>query len=461
MKKIFSMLALGALMVASSCSNFVDGLDESPNNPSGVTNGLLLSASQLGTFTAFTGQLARLTSVLTQHSAGTDFQLEDIANYVILEGNNVNEWETIYTKCIVNENQLIEQAGETDPYYRGIAKIMKAMALGLATDLWGDVPSQEASLGINGEDNFNPAYDAQAAVIQDVQTLLDEGIADLSKDVTANVNLPGADDFIHGGDVDAWIKTAWLLKARYANRISKRDSESAAKVLQYLANAGMTGVEDDAMAIFGPNGNENNQWYAFHQNRGGYMMMGEFFIEMLKAQNDPRLPMIATQTTAGEYVGTPLGSVDNSTSITGPYYASPTSAAPLATYVEAKFLEAEASLRSGDVDNAASAFNEAVITHIEKVTGEEAPSEFVDAIASEDGASITLKKIMEQKYVAMFTQIESYSDWRRTGFPELTPNPGGSVAGIPRRLPTPSVERLYNTSAVVTSDILKPVWWDE
>ncbi|MEO1448133.1 MAG: SusD/RagB family nutrient-binding outer membrane lipoprotein [Bacteroidota bacterium] len=461
MKKILTYLAIPALMLGSACNSFLGDINNSPNSPTEVNNALLLSSAQLATFSVYTGQLARLTSVLTQHSAGTDFQFVDIANYTILEGDNVNEWENIYSKCVVNENLIITQAGDENPYYRGIAKVMKAMALGVATDLWGDVPNREAAQGLEGADFYNPGYDVQEMVLQDIQTMLDEAIADLSKDAASNQFLPATDDFIHGGNPDAWIKTARILKARFFLRQSERDGEAATKALAQLENAGLSGVEDDANAIFGQNGNEWNLWYSFQNERGGYMQMGEHFIELLKSIDDPRLAAYATQTSGGEYVGTPLGSVDNSTSAVGTYFSSPAAPSPMVTYVEAKFIEAEAQFLENNLEAAATAHNEAIKEHIAQVTGEDAPQAYVDAQASETAATITREKIMTHKYVAMFTQIESYNDWRRTGIPALTANPQGVVSGIPVRLPTPSVERINNTNAKVVSDIMEPVWWDQ
>ncbi|GAB4418794.1 MAG: SusD/RagB family nutrient-binding outer membrane lipoprotein [Bacteroidia bacterium] len=463
MKNILILPVLSLLLLTPACGWFVEGYDVSPNSPTEVTNPLLLSSSELATFTVYSGQLARLSAVLIQQQAGTDFQFVDIANYVILEGDLDNEWENIYSKCLVNEDQLIAQAGDANPYYRGIARVLKAMALGVATDLWGDVPLREAGQAIQGSDFYNPAYDSQEQVFADLQALLSSAITDLSQAPEANAELPGADDIIHGGDPARWIKTAWILKARFANRLSKRDPQSATLALEYLANAGLTGSEDDANAIFGDNGNEWNQWYAFLIQRGGYMMMGEYLVDLLESIDDPRLPLYAavSQDPADPYKGTPLGSTDQSTSTIGAYFASPAAPAPLVTYVEARFIEAEARLRNNDADGAAAAFNEAVIAHVEQVTGAAAPTSYVAAQASETGATITLEKIMTHKYVALFTQIEAYAEWRRTGIPQLSPNPGGQVAGIPRRLPTASVERLYNTNAVVVSDLLQQVWWDQ
>jgi hypothetical protein len=132
---------------------------------------------------------------------------------------------------------------------------------------------------------------------------------------------------------------------------------------------------------------------------------------------------------------------------------------PLVSFVEMKFIEAEAKFIANDLDGAATAYNEAVVASVEQVTGTAIPAEFETSTASETNATISLEKIMTQKYNALVGQVEVYADWRRVEIPALTPFPGAS--GIPNRLPTPLDERLYNTNAIVVSDIFQPVWWDE
>ena len=86
---------------------------------------------------------------------------------------------------------------------------------------------------------------------------------------------------------------------------------------------------------------------------------------------------------------------------------------------------------------------------------------YLAANANETDATVSLEKIMTQKYIAMFTQPEVWTDWRRTDLPALTPNPDANIQGIPRRLTTAQSERLYNSNAVVVANLLQPVWWDQ
>lgn len=450
MKKTLSIFTLLALaFFYSSCEKYVEGYDVSPNDPLDVNVEVLLTGTEVATFSNYTGNLARIPAVLMNQMAGRQFQFEDFQEYIIRESAVDNEFQQLYNGGMINAQALIEKAGDDNKIYRGIARVLKVMNIGLATDLWGDVPYSESLQGI---ENFNPAYDAQENILRDIQAELDLAIQDLDSDPASNVKVPGLDDLIFEGDAGKWRNAARILKARYYNRLSKRDpGGSATQALAALDAAygdGLAGNGDDLMAYFGEAANEWNQWYAFEQQRAGYLTMNQFFLDLLTG--DPRLPLYASEN--------PAGGFDDQQPI-GPYYAGVASSLPLVTYFEAKFIEAEAAFRANDKVRAAAAFNAAVTANLTKL-GVPDPA-YLAANANETDATITLEKIMTQKYIAMFTQPEVWSDWRRTNLPALTPNPDASVSAIPRRLTTAQSERLYNTSAVVEADILKPVWWDQ
>ncbi len=466
MKKVLIMI-LAVAFVAGSCSKYVDGYEFSPNSPTESNAALLTTVIQVASFAHFGGEMARLPTNLMQQTTGVQFQAQERSDYSILEGDVTNEWASLYS--VMNDcNILMTTAGDANPYYRGIARVMKAMNLGLTTDLWGDVPNSEAGQGELGEANWNPAYDSQESIYTNIQALLDGAITDLGAAEGDNAILPGTDDLIFNGDAAAWLATAHVLKARYANHLSKRDAAgSATAALTALDNAyaaGFTSAAADCNAFFPGDGNSLNQWYAYGTARANYIKMSKPFMDLLAAIGDPRLPFYASVDDNGGYSGTAIGDVDVTTSNVGAYFASETSSTPLVTFAEAKFIEAEAAMRAGNPDRAATAHNDAIKAHVEQVTGSPAPQAYVDAQASETAATITMEKIMTHKYVAMFTQAETWTDWRRTNIPALTPNPNGAANGvtaIPRRLPTSQEERQYNTNAQVNSDITVPVWWDE
>lgn len=460
MKKFISTI-ITICVLSSSCEKKLDEYAVNPNDPENVTLGLLLGGAEVGTFANYTGDLARVTNLFTQHVAGVDGQYQDLARYDLNDQTFQNHWQNMYNGVMVNADRLIKDSGTENPYYAGIGRVLMAMNIGLTTDLWGDVPYSDAFKALEG--NTTPTYDTQEAIIASIQTLLDAAIADFGQPATANTFTPSSEDIIFHGDVEKWKTVAYILKARYHNRLSQIDpTGSATQALQALAAAGLTDdPEADMMAIFFDSGSTLNQWSAFMSQRG-YIRMGEFFINKMQSVNDPRLPFFAGKDEAGAYSGTNVNDqVDVSTSPPGPGVASNDSPLPLVTYPEAKFIEAEANLRLGNRLAAATAFNEAVKASVFRVTGAAPSPAFIAAVAAETAATITLDKIISQKYVALFTEIEPYNDYRRTGLPALVPNSNGVKQQIPLRLPTSVDERLYNPNAVIVSDIYSPVWWDK
>lgn len=466
MRNIFISIVSLLFILLNGCESFVDDWDESPNSPVTATPALLLTNLEVSTFAIQTGQNARAAAILTQQCTGTSDQMYNtFQNYNITENTIDNEWQTIYENGLQPGYTLLQTYSEGYPHYQGITKILMAMNLGLATDYWGDIPYTEALMGLDGEEHYSPAFDSQENVIQTIQTLLDEAIVSLQKPEGENLLRPEGDDIVFGGNVDNWIKTAYVLKARYALRLTKRDENTAVtNALSYLNSAyyaGLESSEDDCNAYFDGSGNAQSQWWDFENERGGYMRMNDFFVELLKEKNDPRLSYLV-QEVKGEFTGAPMGATDASSySYLGPYYACPDATLPMITFVEAKFIEAEALFRNGEPADAAEAFNQAVIASVEKITGAAVPEDYRLAEASENESSLTLEKILTQKYIALFTQPEVWADWRRTDIPQLEPYTDATgTNNIPRRYPIAQSERLYNTNSPGQVDIVVPVWWD-
>ena len=56
----------------------------------------------------------------------------------------------------------------------------------------------------------------------------------------------------------------------------------------------------------------------------------------------------------------------------------------------------------------------------------------------------------DEKYKALFLNMQVFSDWRRTGYPKFEDRNGASTvcdAGVPRRLPYPELEKKTNQNA--------------
>lgn len=436
----------------SSCRKG-DDLFVSPNAPVSATPQTMLSAVEVGTFNNLEGGTARIASIFVQHNSGVAAQSIGHEQYNPTPTDMDNYWSGVYL-TMNNCKILNDNFGKANPYYGGIAKIILAMNLGNATDLWGDVPFTEAFKGQEG--NFTPKYDSQESVLTAVQTLLSEAISELSKPVGSNTVLPGSDDFIFNGDVAAWTRTAYTLKARYYSRLSKKSTYSAATLLDYLSK-GISSNAENCYSVHGTGGAEYNQWYAFLNDRS-YMVASQTLIDAMGNMTDPRTEMYFDVTGTGEAVGNVLGDLNPDASYWGPYLTpGPDQRVPLVSYAEAKFMEAEAKVNMGDA-TAFSSLNDAIMASVDEVTngGNDGSS-----LATFTSANTDLTSVMTEKWKAMFAQpVEAYSDFRRTGLPALTPNPNALRTYIPMRLPTSLTERNTNPNAPQL-DLNVPVWYAE
>lgn len=457
MKKYIKSVILSALSIGllAGCQTELDNFNENPNNPITTTPSLLLSAMEVSTFSTHTSGLIRNASIFTQQLAGTDVgQMGPIARYIVTENDVTNEWNTIYGTTLMSGHILTRDFATNYPYYNGIGQVLTALNLGYATDMWGDVPYDEAFRAEEG--NKTPKYNTQEEIYQRLQSILDQAIVNLKAPEASNLTVPGDDDFIFGGDTQKWVKIAYVLKARYALRLSQVDTGAAQKALDYIQASGITSNADDANTFFPGTANGLNQWYAFNVSRANYLKTGKYFVDYLVNNADPRLAFTIAKNKAGLYVGNSAeDQATTTTSYIGSAFASATSGVGMVSYAEAKFIEAEAKFRLGQ--NAQPALQEAVAASVLKVTGTAATPAFL-ATAT---ATANLANIIQQKYIALFLTMEPFNDYRRTGFPALIPNQASNTKTIPVRLPTPVEERQYNSNATVVSNVTTNVWWDK
>lgn len=451
MKQI-SLIILSLFFLFGAGCNYVDtDLNIDPNNPSSASPDLLLPAAELQIAYTMGGDYGRHTSVWTQHHAGIDRQQAGFDKYLIGESDMDNAWTTMYAGAMQNLRIIIEQTNEVSPHYAGIARILMAYSLGATTDLFGNIPYSEALKGSGG--NFTPAFDSQESVYASIITLLDEAIANFDAE---SAMTPGDDDLIYGGDTDLWSKAAKTLKARYQLHKSALGSTAAyTAALEALNGAFADNADNMQFAFLG--GSQANPWSQFLTQRQGDLAMGGFFIDLLKASSDPRLEVLATTNDAGEYVGSGAGQQLSASETSDPSDALAGASAPvmLLTYAEAKFIEAEAALGTGNNARAQSAFEAAVAASLGQLGITDA--DFVAAAT----ADLTMENILTQKYIALYTQTEGYVDYRRTGYPALPLAIDAAGPNIPVRFPYPQSERQLNSANCPSVNVFTDkLWWD-
>lgn len=423
----------------------------SPNDPTSATLPTLLTSLEVSTMNTYEGDLTRTAGVLIQHGVGADGQATQANGYTLSENAFDNQWGQLYQAINTADQLLAISDGDANPRYRAITKIVMAMNWGILSDLWGDIPFSEAVTGIKF-----PKYDSQESVLTGIQTLLSDAITDLESTDDQNSVIPGTDDVIFNGDATLWTKTAWTLKARYLNRLSKKANYNPTDILDALSK-GIKSQDEDCMSPHGTGDNDHNQWYDYLQERAYIVASKPFVDSLLLRPADKRVTYYFGDDGNGGITGSPVDVPDPDVSYWGNYLAEGTDTpTPLITYFEALFIKAEVLARQEDA-GAAAALNDAIKASCAKVTKNTYDG---SSIATYTAGNIDVSRVMYEKWLAMFGQAEAYTDYRRTGYPELTPNPDGVTDGhvIPKRFPTPLTERTANNNAP-TPKIIDPVWW--
>src|SRR5947199_10861704 len=110
-----------------------------------------------------------------QQCAGVDRQYTAFEVYDITEDDHDTEFNQVYSGGGLVDIRFIEAdaAKAGDSVYVGVAKVIEALDVGTAADLWGGIPYSEA-VGTNA----TPPFDSQQSVYAALQTLLDQAIAE-------------------------------------------------------------------------------------------------------------------------------------------------------------------------------------------------------------------------------------------------------------------------------------------
>ena len=465
------LLALTATpLVITSCRQELD-INVDPNNPSQASLSGLLSASQVGFAFALGGEGTRMPASIVQHYAGHRAQPLDYAQYRITSSATDGTWTALYNTLMDMKEMENKAAASGNQAYLGVSKLLQAHAFSVITDLFGDIPFSQA---LQGRANITPVYDKQEDIYPALITMIDEGLAALT---AATETISG--DIVYGGDVTKWKKYGNSLKLRLLNHLSRRQPNAAANFLASNPSLIDTSV-DDAKVLFGSVASNANPIYQFDVLSGRKdQAVASTIVDKMKALSDPRVSVYFEPVTRnalglkGQYLGNAPGndtedSQKNRYSRVGSAYASIKAPVVLMSAAEVNFIKAEVYHRASD--SRAQAAYQAAITQDFAALGlssSAATTYLANANVAYDG---NLQRIMEQKWITMFqASYESWVDWRRTGFPVLTPAANNMTSNvIPRNLPYPEVEINSNRAnleagpgiPIPYTGLSNRVWWD-
>ena len=391
-----------------------------------------------------------------------------------------------------------------------ISRIMKALIFERITDVYGDVPYFDAGLAYHGAAYF-PKYDKQKDIYADLLKEVSGAVDSLDE----NGDKPVGDMFYSKADdqIGEWKKFGNTLLLRMAMRLTKVDPTTAQSYVKQVQDLTMTSNDDNAIVQHGTNDPLTiNRIYRGIGEDGDIQLSGQIsktFIDFLKKNDDPRLPVLAYvypsdyspgddpsggSSDPADQFGLPNGYDAGNTShgiINYPGYLGDLSlysrpspiifnaTAPtlILTYAESELLLADAAKRWG-IGDAKTHYDNGVLAAITELSAygdagtisDDDAQAYLDAHPYNDAKG--LEMINTQFWAAtFFNEYEAWSNYRRTGFPALVPinYPGSqSPNAVPRRMAYSTVDKQVNSdnyNAAVSGlqggdKITSRVWWD-
>ncbi|HEY6505746.1 MAG TPA: SusD/RagB family nutrient-binding outer membrane lipoprotein [Chitinophagaceae bacterium] len=513
MKKIVNYSLLIALMLlAASCDKGLEGLNKNKTSPTAVDPALLLNNAVINTsypVKSLVFDIGIVQQMVTPNGgvlAGANFNQDsrDVITPPIWAAYYQNVIK--YTKDVIG---LTKDLPARSNLYN-MTRIFQAYAFMILTDEYGDIPYTEGGAGYSNQ-VFLPKYDAQQAIYTDI-------IKELTEAATA-LNAAGtieSSDILYAGNITKWKKFAYSLLLRAGMRLSKADIPKAQATVQAAFAGGV--ITDNADNAYMRHDNNYTQPIGGTLNgtEAANFYLTKPFVDQLKNTNDPRLTSIAIRyvgatsgngqtvaagnTTAAVQIGMPIGK-DNGTIVaaaTADGLASfydysqadrrriAKQAAPVffVTASQTNLLLAEARFRGWLTtgNTAAQYFSDGIRAHMDQMVTFDAGC----AVAAADRDTYVaanpltggteLQQINTQYWIASFMNgPEAFANFRRSGFPALTPNPYGQPNNpdVPngtfiRRLTYPTTELSVNTVnvnaaiAVQGADKLSTrIWWDK
>src|SRR4030095_3481322 len=431
-KLIYSLtLLVPALFMATGCDKVKD-FGNTNLNPNGTTSPIL--GALLTNVEAGIGGYAAQTRGGTYCQYSSETQYSDVSLYSLPQVDFGGE----YAGALNDLQNIITTNSSAN--MTAVARILKAYIFWTLTDRWGDVPYTEALTG-----KSTPKYDTQETIYKGNISELTAAIAQFN---TTSV-ITG--DIIFSGDIAKWKKTANSLRMLMALRLSKKypgaSDYAATQFKAALADAaGSIAANADNFTIKYPGGSFKNNWYNTYDGRKDFgesatmtTLMGSFSDGRQSAFGGATEDYSAANWDQTSNIGVPYGwtraKVDPWTA------ANPTWARvlrgdlrqqddPLVIVSASQVLlaRAEAADRGWTTENAATMLQNGVNASFSQWGVAAPPASYFTqtgvVFTSPTGTGANLKQIATQRYIATYPNgLQGWSEWRRTGFPVLTPAP--------------------------------------
>ncbi|SHG46213.1 Starch-binding associating with outer membrane [Flavobacterium micromati] len=459
-----------SILLLSSCTSELD-INTDPNAPTAVPNSTLLTSSEVNLGYIIGGEATRMPSNIVQYYAGHRGQPNEYARYDITPSSTDGLWTNMYNVLIDLKTIENNTTATNDRLYTGISQLLQVYTFSVLTDTFGDIPYSDA---LQLSSILTPAYDKQEDIYNNLLARVDLGIANVTTNAGSN---PGTADVVYGGSATKWAAFGNSLKLRLLNHLSLRRPAAALTFLQTNPTL-ITNSVNDAKLVFGTSASNSNPIFQFDELSGRRdNAVANTIVDKMKSLADPRIAVYFKPIVNGTLAGQVLGNIpgddtddagESLFSRTGSAYASTDSPVIFISAAEVNFIKAEIYFRASDVTNATLNYNNAITQDLTSLgLATSTVAYLANPLVTYNN---TLQRIMEQKWITMYQgAYESFVDWRRTGFPALTPSVNNRTTNaIPVRLSYPQIEINVNNASLQAGpgiplpyvSLSNKVWWD-
>lgn len=458
--KYFSIGALG-LASLSGCDKYLD-VNTNPNTPDRAAGKnilpVMLDQMELGVTEDADWNMAQY--VQYAGSSATNNTTERHGGTTGASDGGGQIWRNHYWAIGRNIDLIIEDGElKKNPLQKGIAKAIRAWSWQILADVYGETIVKQA--WEDGRSVFT--YDTQEDAYKEAEKWAKMAIADLNLATEGDKPAIAPGDATYQGDALKWKKFAYGVLAINANNLSNKAAiYNPDNVIKYCdssftSNSDNFLVKNDAgspstSAAMGP---------GFPSVNVSGMRASAYVVGILDGSDglksgiqDPRISKMIPATKSGKYRGVVSTLGDEITRNTDPFKTytdireqqkldwipvlrgmknnstdpkepgfwifKDDASFPVLTYAEIQFIKAEAAFKKGQKDIALDAYKKGIEAHMLfcNVSSSDISTYMSSAAVVDNSASLELKHIMLQKYIALFGHgfVSTWTDLRKYNY---------------------------------------------
>lgn len=449
MKKINILFAaVAAMMVTGGCKKYLD-INSDPATPQEVQSKTLTPPlfAQMERGIQFD---ARYMGGQIQYFGGA-VNIGETHGWIAPPSDALGEiWRSNYFGLGANLNLIINDSKAKEEWnYVGMAEAIKAWSWQVTTDTYGDIILKQA-FDLN---RYVYDYDPQPEVYAEVVRLAKSAIANLSRvDGAGTVAKFGPADLVYAGDNAKWLKFAYGVLARNGNNLINKANYNPQEVIDNAKLSILSNADNFIVPNQGTTATNSNFFGPLRANLNAYrqtriivgLLDGTYLTNPAVTVVDPRRNNMITASPDGVFRGTAPNTSDPGTVALknqipnmwgvygganpgpnqGKYIFKDNAGFPIMTAAEMHFIIAEAAFRMGGakLTEAYNAYIAGISASIDfvsangtAITAAEKTAYLQSASVKQTPATLTLKDIMLQKYLALYGYgfVETWSDLRK------------------------------------------------